>query len=175
MKHLYFLRHGQSASNIHNIYDGVSDTPLTDHGRGQAKKAGQDALSNKLHVDVIVCSPLERAKETAEIFATQVGYPLDKIIVDKRMVERNFGKLQGQTRPGSRPEYATLKHHDVEDDDEIVERARTVLDWLETLPHDDIMVVSHGSFGRAMRSLVHKDFPMSHPHSLPNAEIQEWL
>ncbi|NEO48878.1 MAG: histidine phosphatase family protein, partial [Moorea sp. SIO4A3] len=60
------VRHGQSTYNIQQIIQGRSDqSVLTDKGRADAQKVGT-ALSS-LSFDAIYCSPLQRAKQTAEI------------------------------------------------------------------------------------------------------------
>lgn len=59
------LRHGQSSYNALGLYQGSSDRPiLTDLGRQQARLTG--ALLKNIPFDAIYCSPLKRAKETAE-------------------------------------------------------------------------------------------------------------
>lgn len=172
MKKLYFIRHGLSELNVKGLYAGHTDTPLTDEGRAQAKKAGQAAKN--LRIDLIVSSPLSRALETAQIAAAEIGYPLDKIVVDDRLIERHFGQLENQ--PYS-PHHTEEHRHQkgAEPSDKLIARARAALDWIEAQDADNVLVVSHGSSGRALRSLVQKDFPFSHPHHLGNAELYEWL
>lgn len=72
---------------------GRTDIELNDTGREQARKM-RDMLKNK-QFDVILSSPLARAKETAEIIAeTYTDTPL---IVTKELVERNFGGFEGKS------------------------------------------------------------------------------
>jgi len=172
VKKLYFIRHGISELNVQGLYAGHTDTPLTDEGRAQAKKAGSDAAG--LHINLIVSSPLSRALETAQIAATEIGYPVDKIIIDDRLIERNFGKLEAQTYSPHHSEDHRLEHG-AETSEKLIDRMRAFLNWLEAQQADNILVVSHGSTGRALRSLVKKDFPFSHPSHLGNAELYEWL
>src|SRR5581483_5723923 len=75
MKKLYFIRHGESVSNVERWHAGRIDTPLTERGRQQAREAGKKAKAQKLHFDLIVSSPLSRALETARIIAKEIGYP----------------------------------------------------------------------------------------------------
>lgn len=60
---LYFIRHGESLSNIGHKH--IYDSPLTDKGREQAAN-----LTG--HVDHIICSPLRRAKET--LICSNISY-----------------------------------------------------------------------------------------------------
>ena len=66
MKTIYFVRHGESEANNLGLSAGSEfDTPLTDIGRKQAQKTGQD-LKDK-NIQLIVSSSQGRAIETAEI------------------------------------------------------------------------------------------------------------
>jgi uncharacterized phosphatase len=156
--------------NKTGLVAGRTETTLTDEGRLQAKAAGQHAKS--LDIDCIVSSPMSRALDTARIIAEQIGYPEDKILVNKLTVERDFGALEGQ--PWVLGKYlGDIKG--IEPADHIINRARQTLDWLNTLDANNILVVSHGSFGRALRSLL-TDIPFDdHSIRTSNAEIQQWL
>lgn len=69
--HFYFTRHGESEGNRVGIMQGRSASPLTDMGREQAREAGAWFASRG--IQVILCSPLERAAETARIIARETG------------------------------------------------------------------------------------------------------
>lgn len=166
MKRLYFVRHGQTEMNTAGLFSGVTDTKLTKKGKEQAKLTGQQVKA--LGIDYIICSPLSRAHETAKIIAREIGYPEDEIHINSLFIERNFGQLEAQ--PWS-PDIDVDGFADVESIDSLLKRARMALDFLETLAKGNVLVVSHGAFGRAMRHHVMEDFPFSHPHRLENAEI----
>jgi broad specificity phosphatase PhoE len=170
MKRLYFIRHGQSEMNVSGYYAGSSDTTLTQEGRIQAKHAGKAAKS--IHIDYIVCSPLSRAHETAKIIAKEIGYPEDNIHINSLFVERDFGSLEG--KPWS-PDLNIDGFADVETLDDMFHRAKLALEFLETIMADNVLVVSHGMFGRALRHHVMEDFPYTHPHRMGNAELIQLL
>ncbi|ELS01548.1 fructose-2,6-bisphosphatase [Xenococcus sp. PCC 7305] len=68
------VRHGQSTYNAKKIIQGRCDeSVLTEKGIADAKNAGQ-ALSN-IKVDAFYCSPLQRAKQTAEIIHSCLNNP----------------------------------------------------------------------------------------------------
>lgn len=175
MKKLYFIRHGLSEMNKSGHFAGTIDTPLTSEGRAQAKTAGENA--RLLNIDLIVSSPLSRAHETAKIIARQIGYPEDKILVSELLKERHWGDLEG------------TPHQPVEDLDEVpgaetshqlLSRAAKALQYLESLPGENILVVSHGTFGRALRHHITDDMPFINKISdatirLPNGEIICWI
>lgn len=175
MKKLYFIRHGLSEMNKSGHFAGRSDTPLAEEGRYQAKQAGQKAKD--LKIDLIVSSPLSRAKETAEIIAGEIGYPADKIELSKLLLERDWGDLEGKP------------HVTIDDLDEVpnaeswtdlLNRAEKALRFLESKEAENILVVSHGTFGRALRSHILEEEPFINKTSdasirLPNGEIICWI
>jgi probable phosphoglycerate mutase len=170
MKKLYFVRHGLSEMNVSGHWSGTTETSLTAEGRRQAKRAGQKA--KELKIDYIVASPLSRARETAEIIAKEIGYALEEIHINDLFIERHFGELEG--RPWN-PDLDLDGIVDIETVDTILERAKLALNFLHSLKADNVMVVSHGSFGRALRHHLLQEYPFSHPARLTNAEINEWL
>jgi len=154
--------------NVQGLRAGHINTPLTDEGRQQAKRAGRAAKRHD--IDTIVCSPLARARETAEIAAKEIGLPISEIHVNALLIERDFGPLDGQPYD---PDLDLDGFSDVESFDETRERAKLALEWIKTLGGGNVLVVSHGGLGRAMRSLLKPDIdPSIH---LPNAEIEQWL
>jgi uncharacterized phosphatase len=178
MKKLYFIRHGLSELNKQNVWSGTIDTALSDEGRAQAKLAGQKA--KKLNISLIVCSPLSRTKETAEIIAAQIGYPADKILYSDLLIERHFGDLEGQPHKDTDHELDLDTVPNVETKEMILKRADKALRFLESLKSDNILVVSHGSFGRAMRHHLMADMPFANSKSspenvLPNGEVISWV
>jgi uncharacterized phosphatase len=169
MRKLYFVRHGLTEMNVAGLVAGSTETPLTAEGRRQAKYAGQRAKD--LNIDYIVASPLSRARETAEIIAKEIGYPIDEIHINELFIERHFGELEGQ--PWN-PDLDLDGIVDIETVDTILERAKLALNFLHSLDAHNILVVSHGSFGRALRHHLLKEYPFSHTSRLANAELQEW-
>ena len=87
----YFMRHGESVANKHQIWSGWMDTPLTDLGIQQAKNA--QATVSQLTISKVYHSPLQRAHNTA-IYATD-GMGLEFIRNDD-LREANFGKYEGE-------------------------------------------------------------------------------
>jgi broad specificity phosphatase PhoE len=89
---LYFVRHGQTVANAAQIYDGQRlNSPLNDTGKHQAKALVVPLQA--LDIQQIISSPLQRARETAEIIAESLGgLP---IIYDDRLMEHDNGTLSG--------------------------------------------------------------------------------
>ena len=166
MKHLYFCRHGQSVLNQQGRLAGSTETPLTDDGRLQARLAGQSATD--FGIDYIVCSPQSRALETAQIIARELGYPETKLDINSLVIERHFGAMEGHAW---HPDLNLDGIIDAETVDSVIERARMTLKHLETVDADTVLIVSHGSFGRALRHIIHPEIPFARVNRFENAQI----
>lgn len=87
---LYIMRHGKTEWNERHKLQGRTDIPLNEDGKIMAENAGKEY--NDVHFDVCYCSPLIRAKETAEIVLKMRNVP---IITDERLLEMSFGVYEG--------------------------------------------------------------------------------
>lgn len=90
---LYIMRHGKTDWNLRYKLQGRTDIPLNDEGRKMAADAAKECAD--INFDVCYCSPLVRARETAEILLQGRDVP---IIVDNRLVEMCFGEFEGTER-----------------------------------------------------------------------------
>lgn len=72
---LYILRHAETDANKSNgeRVRGHGDFPLDANGRSEARKAAKKL--NEFDIDEIIYSPIERAKETAEIISSALDIP----------------------------------------------------------------------------------------------------
>lgn len=180
MKSLYFIRHAESEFNRANKWAGSTDTPLTETGHAQAKAAAAGIRKQGLSFDIIISSPLERALETAKYVADALSYPHDKIVVDERLIERNFGSLEGKKSLVAATKYlvnesAIDSHEGVEALLELQTRADEFLKYLYNLPHDSVLVAGHGAFGRALRRAA-KQHPLTlRGRSFANAEMERLI
>jgi ribonuclease H / adenosylcobalamin/alpha-ribazole phosphatase len=87
------LRHGETALSTERRFAGRGDIPLTEAGRAQAAAAAA-RLAARGGIDLIVTSPLARARATAEAVADATGAPL---LADDDLAETDFGKWEGLT------------------------------------------------------------------------------
>lgn len=162
MKHLYFMRHGLSEANKANLWSGSYDTPLSTEGHIQAEATANKVQQQGLSFDVIISSPLQRAHHTAKYIAKATGYAEDKIQLYDKLVERNFGSLEGKHHPEATQIYLADEggidiYEGVEKMPDLQLRAQAVLDYLNVLPYDTILLVGHGSFARALRRAVNNE------------------
>jgi 2,3-bisphosphoglycerate-dependent phosphoglycerate mutase len=93
MSTLVIVRHGQSQWNLENRFTGEIDVPLTEKGRREALKAGQQLKGYTF--DFAFTSVLIRAIETLQIILDTIGQQNLPVIRDKALNERNYGELQG--------------------------------------------------------------------------------
>jgi broad specificity phosphatase PhoE len=85
------LRHGQTALSVERRFAGRGDIPLTDVGLEQAAAAAA-RLARRGHIDLVLTSPLLRARQTASAVADAVGVPLAE---DVDLAETDFGSWEG--------------------------------------------------------------------------------
>jgi broad specificity phosphatase PhoE len=87
------LRHGQTALSVERRFAGRGDAPLTEVGQQQAAAAAA-RLQARGGIDLVVSSPLSRARNTAEAVASATGAGL---VVDEDLAETDFGEWEGLT------------------------------------------------------------------------------
>jgi probable phosphoglycerate mutase len=85
------LRHGETALSIDKRFAGSTDLPLTENGLRQVKAAAA-ALAARGGVELIVTSPLRRARQTAAEVASATGA---QVRVEDGIRESDFGKWEG--------------------------------------------------------------------------------
>ena len=92
---LVLLRHGATVHTPDRRFSGSGgdDPPLSDDGRRQVLRAA-DVLASSGRVDAVVCSPLRRTRETAEVVAGRLGLPVRE---DAAWRECSFGQWDGLT------------------------------------------------------------------------------
>ena len=147
----YGMRHGQAENNVKEILnsDPRKEFHLTEKGRADVDAA---AAAFKGKVDLIYCSPILRAKETAEIFAKKVGFDPSQIKYDSRLSEMSMGELEGANDHDlgkvfkTREEFFTANARGVENRNSVKKRIGAFLEETERT-HDGktIMIVSHDS------------------------------
>lgn len=80
---VYFLRHGKAESR--SAWRGAdADRPLTSDGEEAMRREAKTLRAMELALDVIVTSPLERARRTAEIVADELGLR-GRLVEDERL------------------------------------------------------------------------------------------
>ncbi|HVX58577.1 MAG TPA: histidine phosphatase family protein [Candidatus Saccharimonadales bacterium] len=175
MKKLYFVRHGESEANAKGLFAGRWDVGLTEKGKKQAAKAGHDVVS--LRIDCIVSSPLLRARQTAEIIADRIGFPIDEVIYSDLLMERDYGELQG--RPWDQVEDTDFdKIPGIETTHHLIDRAKEAVNFLGNIQAENMLLIGHGTSGRVIRDQLLKqqnEIEVSIEQEIPNSTVVEWL
>lgn len=85
---IYIVRHGETDSNVHGLFQGWSEDPLNENGVLLAEISGRNMRG--IHFDCCISSPLQRAAKTAEIILKESGNPIP-VTYDDRLKEINMG------------------------------------------------------------------------------------
>ena len=185
MKRLYYSRHGESLINTNNVWADSPGSPndlgLTDIGRGQVHTCAEKAKSTGLKPTRIICSPLARTRETAQIIADVLGIPQEKIEFNELFVEVQVGELEGTSFAEyvKQYSYADLgRFKGAESIEVLQQRATRALAYVQSLPDETILIISHSCFGRAFYRVV-AGLPYTdefiHNEPLPYAEILQLI
>ncbi len=90
---LLLVRHGQTSMSIDDAFCGVTEVPLAPIGRRQAQALAERL--RKQHVDVLYCSPQQRAQETAAPLAAALGLEVQTL---DALCEIDFGLWENRLR-----------------------------------------------------------------------------
>ena len=104
---LYILRHGQTPWNTKKRMQGQTDILLNEEGIRLAEETGRGMKD--IDIDLVISSPLLRARQTAELVMAGRSIPL---ITDRRIMEMSFGDWEGESFLDSKvlpPEFIALR------------------------------------------------------------------
>lgn len=151
---LYYVRHGMTEWNKERKLQGNSDIPLNEIGIQQAHETSK--LFFDTTIDKVYCSPLLRAKQTAEIVCQNMDC---EIVVEKRLAERCFGDLEG-TNLGKNHVYLwsfdePLCPH-AEDLNDFFSRVQSFIKEIqEECKEKNILLVAHGGVYLPVHEFYH--------------------
>ena len=149
------MRHGKTEWNKLRRYQGSTDIPLNDEGINQVRNA---CIQYKdVNIDICFCSPLLRARQTAELFLEGRNIP---VIYDDRLKEMSFGEYEGTFKTDDPKSMMTILFDKPENfiPGEGGERLEDVLDRTESFIEEyifpnknkDILIVGHGAMNSAL-------------------------
>jgi broad specificity phosphatase PhoE len=165
--HITLLRHGESIGNAESRWQGQVDYPLTDRGRAQARALAERWKREKVRFDFVISSPLSRARETAEIIASELGLMVE---FEPLWLERDNGDFAGLTPQEvrnnfSHPDFTTPYDPvgtDGEGDWELFLRAGQALHDLLKREPARYLIVSHGGLLNQVMHAVMGIIPQAH-------------
>ncbi|HET9921085.1 MAG TPA: histidine phosphatase family protein [Ktedonobacteraceae bacterium] len=111
MTHIYAIRHGQ----VDGLKPGINGSIVPDSGLSlkgvtQAERLRDRLMSTgEIQADVLISSPLNRAKETAEIIAPALGLPM---LIDDGVQEFCLGETEGLTEAEIQSQFGLVKLYD---------------------------------------------------------------
>src|SRR5215475_3530394 len=105
MSTLILIRHGESEWNAKGLFTGWVDAGLSERGRAEAARGGEQLAEAGLAPDVVHTSVLNRAIQTANIAVDVAGLAWLPVRRSWRLNERHYGALQGKDKAQTRAEY----------------------------------------------------------------------
>ena len=144
--------------DVEGRFQGHTDIPLNELGLAQARDAA--AVLMRCPFDLIVASPLVRARRTAEIVADHTG---KRLLFDDELKERHFGAFEGlvlndvKAKLGVQPHERLVKHlpPDAEQWHETHSRAvRVIGRWLDRHPDQTLLFVAHSGLFDALHEMT---------------------
>lgn len=159
---LILIRHGETDWNVQRRYQGWTDIPLNANGKEQVKLLACQLQDRPIRA--IYSSPLQRAKQTAEIIKEM--HPLDIVEFD-HLKEGGYGRLEGSTFHEVKEKFADhlaiaenlnyddrLKFRIVEGQESLEEIALRATSCLMQIAQqhlgEEVIVVTHGGVIRSM-------------------------
>lgn len=190
---LYLIRHGETEWNRAKKVQGWNDSPLTELGQSQARSvAGILAAEIADPTDAILyCSPLGRARATAEIIAAELGLDFGLCRFDEDLKELNTGRWDGLTFQEIAAAFPDDLDHFREDSwrnrppggESYAMLSARIGNWLDRLEDSGpVLVVSHGIAGQVFRGrylglgeaeTVSQDQPQDVVFRLAGGQIKE--
>jgi probable phosphoglycerate mutase len=101
MTTMILVRHGQTAWNAVERFRGREDIPLNDVGLSQAERTAQ-RIGRQWHPAAVYCSPLSRARATAEAVARRCRL---SVMIQPGFIDIDYGRWQGMTPAEARLRY----------------------------------------------------------------------
>lgn len=152
----YVVRHGQTDWNAKGRIQGKTDIELNEIGIEQARQL--KALIKDYNIDLIISSPLKRARKKAEIINETVKC---NIIFEDSLKERGYGIFEGMIRKEINDElinsdilnnyYINKEYKEIETIQSLCSRVWKLLDNLKPKYKDNnILLVTHGGTIRAI-------------------------
>ncbi|MEH7551111.1 MULTISPECIES: histidine phosphatase family protein [Bacillus] len=141
MTAICLVRHGETDWNAAKRIQGRTDIPLNDTGKWQAEQTG--LYLKDAHWDVVISSPLSRAKETAHLILQHVHAPL--VIMDD-FIERDYGDAEGMSFEERQKLFPNKQYPNMEPLSALQDRMLEGIEKVRaTYPDQRVIIVAHGA------------------------------
>jgi broad specificity phosphatase PhoE len=142
---VWIVRHGETEWSKNGKHTSFTDLPLTENGERTGAQLAERLKDEQF--DRVLSSPMTRARRTAEL----AGFG-DRVVVDDRLVEWQYGEYEGITTAETRqtiPDFTVWTHwiYGGEQLYEVAERADAVIADLRTTD-ERTLIFAHGHFLR---------------------------
>lgn len=147
------MRHGQTDWNLEGRVQGHTNIPLNDTGRAQAREAAEQLAEQGHSWSLITSSPLDRARETAEIIASRLAHPLSDPI--ESLIEQRYGEAEGVSVTEFEARWPNREFKFGETSEQVAERGLQTLEklWNMRTEHP-VLAVTHGAFIRRLIATI---------------------
>lgn len=161
-KLIYFVRHGETELNAKNIRQGPEGS-LSEKGREQALATAKRFPKNKGRPQIIIASPYERTRETAEIIAKELKMKVkySDLLVERRNPSEIIGHEGGERnvrqivdRIDKSFHADDLRYSDEENFMDLKKRAKKLLAYIARRREKRIIMVTHGIFLKMVASYM---------------------
>ncbi len=162
IKLIYFVRHGETILNAKNIRQGP-DGALTPKGRQQALETAKRFPSHKGKPEIIIASPYQRTKETAEIIAKELNLKIEysELLVERRNPTEIVGHEGTEREVRAIVDRIDKSYHaddlrfsDEENFVDLKARAKKLLAFIKRRREKRIIMVTHGIFLKMVASYM---------------------
>lgn len=138
---VFLVRHGETEWSLNGRHTGITDIPLTEHGKQVARSLAPILAKEKFRL--VLTSPLQRARETCRL----AGFE-DRAAIEPDLKEWNYGRYEGLTSSqihATAPGWLLFRDGAPDGEqpaeigsrvDRVIEKARTVM--------GDVIVFAHG-------------------------------
>jgi probable phosphoglycerate mutase len=161
-KIIYFVRHGQTENNLQNIKQGTEGS-LTEKGRAQALATAQRFPKHKGHPQIIIASPYQRTRETAEIIAAELHLKIKytDLLVERKNPSEVIGHWGGDPKIKNIMDHMDRSYHpdnlrisDEENFIDLKKRAKKLLRYIRHRRQSRIIMVTHSNFLKLLVSYM---------------------
>lgn len=154
---LAMVRHGETDYNKQRLIQGRIDNVLNENGKNQAHTLGTYLKENNETFDVLMTSPMLRAKETAQILGSHLNMTITSEHV--AFIERDFGPFEGKSVADTLPFITKheFKTKGYEDNEALLKRlSDAVNDLYKTHQGKKVLLVVHAHVIKSL--LILADF-----------------
>ena len=145
---IFVVRHGETEWNAVNKVLGRTAIPLNNKGMEQAYELARSLKD--LKIDIFLCSPLCRARQTADAISNETGI---RYKIDDRLIEQDFGKFEGVNRfDGGYQEAKREYFARYPGGESYFDLAARVFPLLKELEGANALLVTHGGICRMIRN-----------------------